>query len=235
MYQAHSVCRPPKANGLVNRSARAVVSAAGRTAHGVCLIHYTPPTDHNHQHDVHRSPRPSDLRPFAARPQTCAATQPPVGPFRPATPQDGLLAIAGHAPAGHPVEEPRDVRGRDRHRADARLQCGQDLRRGQRRQPGIPPGPGFLARGNAVVRQLRFLDRRGPRQGPGRRPAEDPAGNSRPPPQGRRYDRGNCFHGAEGGRRCRGRRGRSDSQRRRDHRRRGLDRRIGHHRRIGRP
>ena len=53
---------------------------------------------------------------------------------------------------------------------------------GERR---LSVGAGFLARGDAAVRQLRLGHRRSPRQGPGRRLAEDAAGHSGPsPPHG---------------------------------------------------
>ena len=105
---------------------------------------------------------------------------------------------------------------------------------GQRRQLGLPAGPGLLAHRHAPVRQLRLGHRRGPRQGPGRRPAEDPPGHARPAAAATdgTYEE-TVSTELEGGRHGRGRRGRNHPQRRRDHRRRGLDRRVGHHGRIG--
>ena len=85
------------------------------------------------------------------RPQTGPSPQPPGGPVRSRAAEGGLRAVARHAAARHPVEEPGDVRGRGRDGADLHLHGRQALRLYR------PPPPvayllwlGFLARGDLL-------------------------------------------------------------------------------------
>ncbi len=170
----------------------------------------------------------------AGRPQARAPAQPEGRPVRARAAEDGLPAVAGHAPARHPVEEPGDVRGRGRHGADHHLHG--------RQAPGLPErGAHRLSAWPWISGSWR---RCSSRTSP--RPSPRPAARPRPTPCGRR---GGPPRPVASGRMepseqtvstdlragdTRGsRRRRGDPQRRRDHRRRGFHRRIGHHRRVG--
>ena len=103
------------------------------------------------------------------------------GLFAPDLLQAALEAVVRHAAARHPVEEPGDVRGRGRHRADASSTRSPTLF-GYPSQAvaRLPDRPRRLAVPDRAVRQLRLGAGRGARQGPGRRPAQDAAGRRRP-------------------------------------------------------
>ena len=157
------------------------------------------------------------------------------GLFAPDLLQGGAQAVVRHAAAGHPVEEPGDVRGRGRHRAER----SSSPIAAAARLPSTPARLTYLmaldvwlfltvlfanfatalaeARGKAQADALRKT-----RQ-------ETPAFRL----LRRRHDRGDRLHGPAGRRPRRRRGGPDHPRRRRDHRRRRLGRRVGHHRRIG--
>ena len=131
------------------------------------------------------------------------------------------------------MEEPGDVHGRGGNGADHHLHDRQPLGLPERGRYRLSVGPGFLARGDAALRELRLRHCRGPRQGPGRCLAEDAARHSGPPPPRGWNRRAGGFHRTPRGRQGGSGRGRRDPRRRRNHRRRGFHRRIGDHRRVG--
>ena len=101
------------------------------------------------------------------------------GPVRPGSAQGGPEAVVRHAPAGHPVEEPGDVRGRGRHGADDRVHVAKLVDPASTRPTlRLPDRPRRLAVPDGAVRQLRRGPGRGARQGPGRRPAQDAPGDA---------------------------------------------------------
>ena len=98
----------------------------------------------------------------------------------------------------------------------------------------LSAGPGFLARGDPALCQLRLGHCGGPRQGPGRCPAEDAAGHAGPAACATTEpSKQTVSTDLRAGDQVEVDRRRGDPQRRRDHRGRGLHRRIGHHRRVG--
>ena len=76
---------------------------------------------------------------YARRTQARAPAQSQGRVVRPRDTQAGLHPVAGHAPARHPVEEPRNVRGRGRHGVDHHLHGCQAAG-----LPEAPAGVGYL-------------------------------------------------------------------------------------------
>ena len=183
------------------------------------------------------------------RPEARPPAQPPAGAVRPGPAEGRAAAGVRHAPAGHPVEEPGDVRGRGRHRPVDRLHGRQGRSTPARRWPSL----GYLialdvwlfltvlfanfaealaeARGKAQADALRKTRQETPAH-PARatRPTSDAALLGARPRSSRRADGLDRPAGRRPGRR----RGRAvHPRRRRDHRRRRVRRRVGHHRRVG--
>ena len=126
--------------------------------------------------------------------------------------------------------QPRDVRGRGRQRHhDLLLHPGPHP---HARRHGLRGRGGRLAVVHGAVRQLRDGHGRGPRQGAGRRAAQDAHRDLREPGDRRRRQAGAGGRAAQGPRRDRlGRR--DHPRRRRGDRGHRLGRRVGHHRRVG--
>ena len=128
--------------------------------------------------------------------------------------------------------QPGDVHRRGRLGAD-HDPVPPRLRR-QRRPGARVRGPRrAVAVVHRAVRQLRRGDGRGPRQGAGRRAAQDPRRHRRQGAAARRHDRGAPVVAAAGRRPLRRHRRRGHPRRRRDRRGHRHRRRVGDHRRVG--